>query len=132
MGSGIGNSVETERIARLIEDWASAVRRRDIDGILRHHAADFLMFDVPPPLQLRGLESYAASWDAFFAWADDPVRFDFVELSITASTDLAFATGVIQCGGSAELIEVRITFCLQRAAGEWTFVHEHHSVPAVE
>ena len=39
----------------LIEAWADSVRRRDYDGILRSHAADFVMFDVPPPFKSVGL-----------------------------------------------------------------------------
>jgi ketosteroid isomerase-like protein len=39
----------------LIEAWADSVRRKDYDGILRSHAADFVMFDVP--LRSRALGS---------------------------------------------------------------------------
>ena len=42
----------------LIEAWADAVRRKDYDGILRSHAADFVMFDVPPPFKSVGLDAY--------------------------------------------------------------------------
>ena len=38
-------------VRRVIEDWAEAVKRRDLDGVLRHHAPDVVMFDVPPPFQ---------------------------------------------------------------------------------
>jgi ketosteroid isomerase-like protein len=44
----------TARIRRMIEDWA-AVRKKDMATILRDHDADFVMFDLPPPLVLRGI-----------------------------------------------------------------------------
>jgi ketosteroid isomerase-like protein len=41
-------------IRTIIESWAVAVRQRDIDGVMAHHADDLLMFDVVGPLQVRG------------------------------------------------------------------------------
>ena len=45
-------------VRKVVEDWASAVRRRDGPAILRNHSPDILMFDVPPPLQSKGIEAY--------------------------------------------------------------------------
>ena len=42
-------------IKTLIEAWADAVRRHDLPAILAHHDDDIVMFDVPPPLQSRGI-----------------------------------------------------------------------------
>ena len=50
-----GTSNEQE-IRRLVEDWAAAVRARDVKGALAHHADDVVMFDVPLPVQSRGME----------------------------------------------------------------------------
>ncbi len=55
-------------IREVVEHWASAVRKKDMEAILAHHAPDLLMFDVPPPLQLKGIEAYKASWSKFFPW----------------------------------------------------------------
>ena len=59
-------SSDEAAIRAQIEAWAAAVRRRDMIGILKNHAADMIMFDVPPPLQLRGIAAYEASWPQFF------------------------------------------------------------------
>jgi ketosteroid isomerase-like protein len=56
---------DAAQIERLIHDWAAAVRRKDMVGILRHHANDIVMFDVPPPLHLRGIQAYRDSWQPF-------------------------------------------------------------------
>ena len=63
-------AVDTEeiRIKALLENWADAVRRHDLPAILAHHERDVLMFDLPPPLQCKGLEAYAQTWDLFFRY----------------------------------------------------------------
>ncbi|HEU4892143.1 MAG TPA: hypothetical protein VFT47_11375 [Vicinamibacterales bacterium] len=47
------NTSHEVAVRKLIDDWAAAVRAKDFAGILRHHSPEILMFDVPPPLQLR-------------------------------------------------------------------------------
>ena len=49
---------EEAAIREVVEEWISAVRKRDLAGVLRHHAADIVMFDVPPPLRSRGMDEY--------------------------------------------------------------------------
>jgi ketosteroid isomerase-like protein len=52
-------------IGQLVENWAKAVRAKDFGGILAHHSTDVHMFDVPPPLECRGIEPYRKTWDLF-------------------------------------------------------------------
>jgi uncharacterized protein (TIGR02246 family) len=119
----------------LIEDWAAAVRTKDLAGILRHHSADMLMFDVPPPFESRGLEEYRKTWDLFFAWSHEPVVFDIVEMRVTAGRDVAFVAAVMQCSGrettgqDVQLI-FRLTVGLRKTESQWIVTHEHHSIPA--
>jgi ketosteroid isomerase-like protein len=87
-------------IRNLVEDWASAVRRRDLNGILRNHSSNMLMFDVPPPLQSKGIDAYEKTWQVFFAWSPDPVVFNIREMSITAGSDVAFVAAVMHCAGT--------------------------------
>src|SRR5262249_49171078 len=122
-------------IRELIEGWAAAVRRRDVAGALHNHSADILMFDVPPPLKSEGIEAYRQTWDPFFSWSQEPVRFDIVEMRVTAGADVAFAAALMQCAGrevSGENIELdfRLTVGLQKIDGQWVVTHEHHSIPA--
>jgi len=122
-------------IRELVESWAAAVRRRDYPGILRHHAADIVMFDVPPPLQLRGEDEYNGSWDLFFGWHRPSDAFDVRALDIVAGGDVAFAVALMRCGGADEKgahseLDFRLTIGLRKIDGRWRVVHEHHSVPA--
>jgi len=37
---------DEKQIRSLLENWAKAVRKKDIDGILVYHTDDIVMFDV--------------------------------------------------------------------------------------
>jgi len=122
-------------IRELLEDWARAVRAKDLDGILANHSIDMLMFDVPPPVQSRGIEAYRKTWDLFFSWADDPVVFDIKNIEITAGTDVAFVAALMRCAGTEKNgerieLEFRLTVGLRKIEDQWTVLHEHHSIPA--
>jgi uncharacterized protein (TIGR02246 family) len=122
-------------IRTLIENWADAVRRRDYDAILRNHSRDILMFDVPPPLQSKGIEAYRSTWDLFFRWSHDPVVFEIVEMTVTAGADVEFAAAVMRCSGTETTgehvrLQFRLTVGLRKIDGRWTITHEHHSIPA--
>ena len=128
-------SADEVAVRDLIEAWAGAVRRKDYNGILRSHAADFVMFDVPPPFKSVGLDAYRKTWDLFFSWSSDPVRFEIQEMDVTAGADVAFAFASMRCGtrgsdGKTEPLDFRLTICLRKIDGRWMIAHEHHSVPA--
>jgi ketosteroid isomerase-like protein len=54
-------------IRTLVEGWAKAVRNRNLSGILANHSPDIVMFDVPPPLQSKGIEAYERTWALFYS-----------------------------------------------------------------
>jgi ketosteroid isomerase-like protein len=116
-----------------IEAWAAAVRAQDMPGILRNRSDDMVMFDVPPPLQLRGIAAYGASWPQFFEASPKPIRFDIMDLQITAGNEVAFAVALMRCamieGGNVDL-DFRLTVGLRKIDGRWIVAHEHHSGPA--
>ena len=128
-------SGEEAEVRALVEDWANAVRRKDLAAVLRHHSSDLVMFDVPPPFQSKGIEAYRRTWDLFFAWASDPVIYDIKEMNVMAGSDVAFAVAAMRCSGTeanGETVELdfRLTIGLRKIEGQWTIVHEHHSIPA--
>jgi uncharacterized protein (TIGR02246 family) len=123
-------------IRRLIEDWAKAVRAKDIQGVLARHTDDVVMFDVPPPVAVKGIDAYRETWPPFFRWQQEAAgSFDLVSLDITAGDDVAFATAVLRCGSKAELRKdttprLRLTIGLRKENGAWQIAHEHHSFPS--
>jgi uncharacterized protein (TIGR02246 family) len=129
--SPTGNRTSDEaQIRELLENWARAVREDDRDGVLARHASDIVMFDVPAPIQFKGIEEYRKTWDEFFSWQGRGV-FDLSELKIEAGEDVAFCHSIITCGSETEgQFPVRLTVGLRKIDGAWTITHEHHSVPA--
>jgi uncharacterized protein (TIGR02246 family) len=128
------NKDESE-IRSLIENWARAVRNRDMAGILRHHTRDIVMFDVPPPLQSIGIEEYEQTWPLFYGASPNPPVFDIRDISITAGTDVAFVVALMHCvvvekDGRKDDLDFRLTVGLRKLDGQWTITHEHHSIPA--
>jgi uncharacterized protein (TIGR02246 family) len=126
---------EEAAIRDVIESWAAAVRRQDYDGILRNHADDIVMFDVPPPPRCDGLEAYRKTWDIFFSWSRDPVPFEIAQMQITAGADVAFVVATMHCAepgpqGEQVPLDFRLTIGLRKVDGRWIITHEHHSVPA--
>jgi uncharacterized protein (TIGR02246 family) len=135
MSEGRKRATDEAVIRELIENWANAVRAKDLHRILANHSPDILMFDVPPPLASKGLEAYAKTWDLFFSWSDDPVIFEIKSMDITAGDDVAFVAALMRCAGiekSGEKIELefRLTIGLRKIGEEWMVLHEHHSIPA--
>lgn len=135
MNENWNRSGEDDEVRALVEDWARAVRRKDMPAVLRHHSSDMVMFDVPPPFQSNGIEDYRKTWELFFAWAVEPVVFDIKEMNVTASSDVAFVVASMRCSGTeanGEAVELdfRLTIGLRKIEGQWTIVHEHHSIPA--
>jgi uncharacterized protein (TIGR02246 family) len=124
---------DEEEIRRLIESWAVAVHTGDLDGVLADHAADIVMFDVPPPEQgVRGIDSYRETWPGFFEWQASGAVFEFESLEVTAGPDVAFAFGLLRCGTAAELASrpdqrLRLSIGLRREQDRWVVTHEHHS-----
>jgi uncharacterized protein (TIGR02246 family) len=124
------------QIRKLVENWAKAVRAQDIAGVVAHHTDDVLMFDVPPPVTVRGISAYQDTWPPFFkALTEGKGAFDIAELHITADDTVAFATALLRCGSTEELAKdatprLRLTIGLRKVDGVWKIAHEHHSFPA--
>lgn len=128
-------SDDETQIRALIERWAKAVHACDIDGVLVDHADDIVMFDVPPPNEVRGKVAYRDTWPPFFKWQKQGAAFEIVSLDVTAGHDVAFAHALLSCGTDEELKKdpdnrLRLTIGLRKQGGRWTVAHEHHSFPA--
>jgi uncharacterized protein (TIGR02246 family) len=128
------NDNEAE-VRRLIEEWARAVHKGDLDAVLANHADDIVMFDVPPPEDgVRGIDAYRDVWPPFFEFQAAGASFDIVSLDVTAGEDIAYAHALLRCGTEEELRQdpdnrLRLTIGLRKEDGRWVVAHEHHSFP---
>ena len=126
---------DIEQIRTLIERWAEAVHRSDLDTVLDDHADDIVMFDVPPPYQgVRGIDAYRETWPPFFEWQAKGASFEIESLEVVAGDDVAYAHALLRCGMPQELADnpenrLRLTVGLRKEDGRWLVAHEHHSYP---
>ena len=117
----------------MIERWAEAVHRGDMDGVLADHADDIVMFDVPPPDDgVRGIDAYRETWPPFFEWQASGASFEVVSLEVTAGDDVAYAQALLRCGTPEQFAErpetrLRLTLGLRKEGDRWVVAHEHHS-----
>lgn len=124
---------DEQEIRALIKRWAAAVHEGDLEATLADHAADIVMFDVPPPEDgLRGIDAYRKVWPPFFEFQRSGASFEIVELQVSAGDSVAYAFALLRCGTPKELAEqpgkrLRLTLGLKKTAGRWTVAHEHHS-----
>ena len=106
---------------------------------MAHHDDDIVMFDVPPPLQSRGLAEYKKTWDLFFAYHKPGQAFDVEALQMCVGDTVAFAVAIMRCGSATvsgppvpDGFPFRLTIGLRKIDGAWRIQHEHHSVPATD
>ena len=119
-------NTDDAQIRELVEHWAEAVRRKDLNGAVARHADNMVMFDVPMPLQSQGIEEYKRTWQLFFANSPGgPGSFDLTELYITAGETVGYCHGLVKVFDST----VRLTIGLRKENEQWLIAHEHHSYP---
>ena len=125
---------ERSEVGALLNIWADRTRRGLQDEILRNHDQDAVIFDVLPPMQYEGIKAYRESWDDWQPQTTGENVFEFTNLQIVESDEVAFAFGHIRCGGTSldgNSFEdnVRATFCLHKTNEGWRISHQHISMP---
>jgi uncharacterized protein (TIGR02246 family) len=127
-------AIEETEIRQLIDNWAKALRAKDINGLMSNYAPDMVLFDLAPPLQYKGAEAYRKSWEEWLPTFQGPVGYEIRDLSITTGDDVAFCHSVNRISGTRTDGEktdtwVRATVCYRKIDGTWMVTHEHVSVP---
>jgi ketosteroid isomerase-like protein len=122
------------QIRERIDQWAKAIRAKNVDGLMSHYAPDILLFDLTPPLQYRGADVYRKSLEEWFSTFQGPVGYEIRDLSIMAGDDVAFCHSLNRIGGTRTNGEetdvwVRATAGFRKIDGKWKVTHEHVSVP---
>ncbi|HXG28373.1 MAG TPA: nuclear transport factor 2 family protein [Nevskiales bacterium] len=85
-----------------MEHWLSAVRARDIDGIVSHYAPDIVAFDALQRLRFQGAEAYRKHWEACLALCPGPMIFEIHDLNIVAGPEAAFCHCLNRCASTDE------------------------------
>jgi len=134
MASESSKARDEARIRERIEAWATALRGRDLEGVMSHYAADVLVCDLAPPLQRVGADEVRKMLEWWFPTFRGPIGYEIRDLEISVGDDVAFSHSLNRLGGAAVSgveweVWVRATVCLRKIDGEWKITHEHSSVP---
>lgn len=127
------NQQPQDRVRSLLDEWADAIRNKDIERLMGCYASDVVAYDMMPPLEWRGAQSYRAAWEQGLAMPGS-FEVELYEPVITARDDIAFAVALAHFdvrppSGEAYDGWFRWTAGFARSNGEWKIVHEHSSVP---
>src|SRR5215470_15535859 len=120
-------------IRQRVEDWANALRAKDIDGVMSLYAPNNVTFDITPPLRYFGADNKRRVWQEVFARFTS-IAYEVRDLNVTTQGELAFVHSLNHVKGmlaSGQSIDrwVRWTAGLRRVDGVWFVVHDHVSVP---
>jgi ketosteroid isomerase-like protein len=122
-------------IRQRVEDWAKALRAKDIDAVMSLYAPNIISFDIGPPLRYAGANHKRRAWQEAFAAYAGPMAYEVRDLNVTSDGDLAFAHSLNHVSGTlasghVSSLWVRWAACFRRIDGVWLVVHDHASVPA--
>ncbi len=123
----MGKQDSEQQVKELIESWTHAIKNDELEKVLENHAKDIVMFDVPAPLQARGIAAYQRTWELFFKYQHKG-KFDLTELRIVASDTVAFCHALVTIGNETKPL-IRLTMGFEKINGKWIISHEHHSAP---
>ncbi|PSN10771.1 DUF4440 domain-containing protein [filamentous cyanobacterium CCT1] len=122
------------QIRQLIDDHTRAICAKNLDQIVAHYAPNVVVFDMKPPLALRGLEDCRRMWETSLPYMPTISGMEQQAVNIIVDSDLALVHWVSRFVGlepehPAAQMWLRITAGCQRHEGVWQIVHEHVSVP---
>jgi len=122
-------------VRQRVEDWARAIRAKDIDRIMSLYAPNIVSFDIVPPLRYVGADGKRRAWQEAFASSTGPIAYEVRDLNVTTHGELAFVHSVNHvnaalANGRITDLWLRWTACFRRIDGVWLVVHDHASLPA--
>jgi ketosteroid isomerase-like protein len=94
-----GKANDEAQISKLIDRWLTALRAKDLDGIMSCYAPDILLFDILPPLQSVGADAYRKNWAEWFPRFQGPIGYEIRNLRVTSGNDVAFSHSLNRISG---------------------------------
>ncbi|MEU4671269.1 nuclear transport factor 2 family protein [Amycolatopsis sp. NPDC023774] len=120
-------------IRNLLAERTAAMSAKDPARLVAGYAPQAVKFDLAPPLRTTGAS--AEDLTKWFATFDSPVTYEYTDVEVTESGDLAFTTALAKMSavpvGMSEPFTLwfRSTLVFRRVEGAWRIVHEHSSTP---
>jgi uncharacterized protein (TIGR02246 family) len=121
-------------IREVIDSFADAFRARDVNGVMSVFAPEIVSFDIVPPLEAVGAETFVKHWQEFFEAYQGTLHVEFPDISITVGDNVAFSHCLLRVKGTMKTGQqtdwwLRWTACYRKTNGKWLIVHEQVSVP---
>jgi ketosteroid isomerase-like protein len=127
------NSDNEAQIRSMIYEFADAFKSKDINRILACYASKVVAFDLMPPLEYSGIESWREVWHKSLAMMDGDINIEMSDLHVDVSNDMAICHGLSHfelMGGKKEIdMWMRWTGGFRKLDGKWLVTHEHLSLP---
>ena len=125
---------DAAQIRQLLEQWGQALHAKDLNTLMSYYAPDILTFDILPPLQYQGIDTYRKNFEAWFAAVQGPIEYETRDLRITIGDGVAFCHSLnrvrsTRTTGETTETWVRVTVGFRKIEGTWRITHEHVSVP---
>jgi ketosteroid isomerase-like protein len=121
-------------VREMIDEWAIAVRAKDIESVISHYLSDVVAFDVVDPLEYKGTDMLRQRLTDWFSSFEGPFGFEITNLEVEAGDYLAFCHSLNRVIGiKTDGVQVnmcwRATLCSRKVEGRWKITHSHTSVP---
>lgn len=125
-------AADEAKIREAIDDFVDALRAKDAERVVRHHAPGFVQFSLAPPListeaDVEGLAAWFSTWQG-------PLGYEVRDLEITVGGEAAFCRSLnrlsgTKIDGAKADVWFRHTLGFRKIGGVWKIAHEHESVP---
>jgi ketosteroid isomerase-like protein len=127
------SSTYDQPIRQLMNDWADALRGRNLDTLMSFYAPGAVFFDGIPPLRVDD-ETYRHNWSGFFEWFPGSPELETRDVKIAADESVAFASALTclrgtKADGTKEGAWMRQSVGFEKVGGAWRITHEHWSLP---
>jgi ketosteroid isomerase-like protein len=125
---------EEARIHKLLNAWVTALRRKDVEGVVAHYEPDIVTYDLIPPLEHEGVAAYRRILEWWFSTIDGAVTYELRDVHVAAGAEVAFVRSLNHIGfkahdGTLHDTWVRGTLGLRKIGGKWKLSHQHYSAP---
>jgi ketosteroid isomerase-like protein len=89
----------------LIDGFVKAIRAKDIHGVMSVFAPEVVSFDLGPPLQHGGGETFTNRWQELFESYQNAIDYEVCDLRITAGDDVAFSHSLNRVSGNCPILK---------------------------
>ena len=87
-------AADEARVRELIEERVRAIRAKDVDVLMSHHAPDVLMLDALDPLRYEGSDAVRERAGQWLSLYQGPVGYEVRDLSVTCGASPSSATSL--------------------------------------